>query len=303
VEYNQVVNPILVCLAILASATSLAQQPTTTPPANTGIHSPEINTTLMETTFLVSGPSSKSGEEGKARCGTGFVMMRLSKPETDIGQHVLVTAKHVFEDIAGDTATLLLRTRNAAGDVATLPLQLKIRANGKALYTEHPTADVAAIDLSPPANTIIYQMGSMITTPNWLASDQFLEDIGMHPGDELLTLGYPMCFAANDAGYSILRSGKIASYPIIPLKKSGRILYDFRVYPGNSGGPVYFSFSERLYRKTLQLGTEYQKIFGLVTSKADPVNDVDPSLGVIVPSIYIKETIDKLAGFEFKSHD
>jgi hypothetical protein len=103
-----------------------------------------------------------------------------------------------------------------------------------------------------------------------------------------------MCFAANDAGYSVLRSGKLASYPILPLRKAGKILYDFRVYPGDSGGP---------YKHQMNFGVTYQKLFGLVTQQANPINDVDPSLGVIVPAIYIKETIDKLAGFVYKTHD
>jgi hypothetical protein len=42
----------------------------------------------------------------------------------------------------------------------------------------------------------------------------------------------------------------------------------------------------------------YQKLFGLVVQKADPVGDADPFIAVIVPSIYIKETIDILSGFE-----
>lgn len=293
----------LACLAILASTLCLAQQTPSTPPVYDATHAPEINTTLMETTFLISGPSSRPGEETKSRCGTGFVMMRQGKPDTDVGLWVLITAKHVFEDIRGDTATVGLRMRNTNRDTMVAPLSLKIRDNGKSLYAEHPTADVAAIDVPFQDKTIIYELASGIATPNWLASDQFLDDIGIHPGDELLTLGYPFCMPANDAGYPVLRSGKIASYPILPLAKSGKILYDFRVYPGNSGGPVYFSYLDRPYKGKIQLGTMYQKLFGLVTQQASPINDVDPSLGIIVPSIYIKQTIDKLAGFEFKAHD
>jgi hypothetical protein len=257
----------------------------------------------METTFLIVGPSSKQGEETKSRCGTGFVMMRLAKEGSTAAQWVLITAKHVFEDIRGDTATINMRMRSAGGDIVTVPYSVKLRDKGKTLYTEHATEDVAAIDIPFERNTILYQLDSGTPTPNWLASDQFLEDIAIHPGDELLTLGYPMCFAANDAGYPVLRSGKLASYPILPLRKAGKILYDFRVYPGNSGGPVYLAYSERPYKHQMNFGMTYQKLFGLVTQQAGPINDVDPSLGVIVPAIYIKETIDKLAGFEFKAHD
>jgi hypothetical protein len=290
-------------LALSLGLPIFAQQ--TIPPSSNvheSPHSPEINTTLMETTFLISGPSSRANEQDKLRFGTGFVMMRRTKQDSDVGQYVLVTAKHVFEDIKGDTATLMLRKQNSVGDAERFPFPISIRDKGRNLYTEHPVADVAVIDVSLPIDSIVVKLGSEVTNIDWLATDVFLEGIKIHPGDELSCLGYPLGLAWNDAGYPILRSGKIASYPIIPLKKATKIAYDFRVEDGNSGGPVYFSFTGRPYKDKLpfpQIVT-YQKVLGLVTQKVNPVGDIDPSIGIIVPSIYIKETIDLLAGFESK---
>jgi hypothetical protein len=263
-------------------------------------HSPEINTTLMETTFLVSGPSARAGEQDKDRFGVGFVLLRHVKQDSDETRYVLVTAKHVFEDIRGDTAILLLRKRNLVGDPVPFPFPISIRDKGKNLYTGNLDADVAVIDVALPKDSIVVQLGPEITNINWLATDEFLKDIKIHPGDELSCLGFPLGLAGSDADYPVLRSGKIASYPIIPLKKARRIAYDFHVEAGNSGGPVYFSFNYRPYKDVLSFGLTYQKIFGLVTEKVNPVGDVDPSIGIIVPSIYIKETIDLLAGFESK---
>jgi hypothetical protein len=186
------------------------------------------------------------------------------------------------------------------------PFPLRIRDKDKPLYTAHPTADVAVIDLTLPNDSIIAQRGSNVTNVNWLATDEFLASIDIHPGDELLCLGYPLGLAANEAGYPILRGGKIASYPVIPLKKVHSILYDFQVQPGNSGAPVYFSFTGRIRKDHLPpFGTvvTYQKLIGLVTQKVDPVGNIDPFIGLIVPSIYIKETIDQLSGFESKIVD
>jgi hypothetical protein len=64
-----------------------------------------------------------------------------------------------------------------------------------------------------------------------------------------------MGLAANDAGYAILGSGKIASYPITPLKKANKILYRFQVQPGNSGGPVYLAFAGRPFKDKIPFGT------------------------------------------------
>lgn len=297
---------VLLCVAVILvglSVLSLGQQPQATPgtsPAQSpDQNAPEISTTLMETTYLIKGPSAKPGEEGKERVGTGFIMARRTKPNSDIGVYVLITAKHVFEDIRGDEAIVLLRKRNADGDAVQLPITLKIRAKGKNLFTEHPTADVVAIDVDVPTDSIIAQLNGQIASVDFLATNSFLKDIAIHPGDELLCLGYPFGRLANDAGYPILRAGKIASYPIIPLEKSSPLLYDFRVEPGNSGGPVYLEYLDRPYQGKFSpfRKVTYQKIFGLVTKKADPIGNEDPYLGVIVPSIYIKETIDRLAGF------
>ena len=296
----------LIVLLVLLPAHALAQQSQTvpgasaTPPATT--RSPEINTLLMESTFLVKGPSAKVGEEDKERTGTCFIMARRLKADSDEGVYVLITAKHVFEDIRGDQATVVLRKRNTIGDPIPLPFLLKIRDRGRKLYTEHASADVAAIDVDLPSESIMAQLEGNIATPNWFATDDFLKDIAIHPGDELLSLGYPFGLQANDAGYAVLRSGKIASYPIIPQKRVPPILYDFRVLPGNSGGPVYFEYADRLYKGTYSpfKRVTFQKIFGLVTSMVNPIQNTDPSIGLIVPSVFIKETIDQLAGFESK---
>jgi len=159
---------------------------------------------------------------------------------------------------------------------------------------------VLLIDIPIPVDSTIGMNLSFTTNIKWLASDQFLENLAIHPGDELQCLGYPLQLTSNDARYPILRSGKIASYPVIPQKTAKQILFDFRVYPGNSGGPVYFSYSQRLFKGTYRIDQHmtYQKILGLVSQMAGPVHQKDPSVGIIVPAIFIKETIDALAGFE-----
>jgi S1-C subfamily serine protease len=297
-------------IVTLIAAQQIVSAQQATPPAtpqvapnDNQLHSPEINTTLMETTFLITGPSARAGEEGRFTFGTGFVMLRHVKDDSNTGQHILVTAKHVLDAIKGEIAMITLRRRGTGGDAEPLLHPLRIRDKDTNLYVTHPTADVAVIDVRLPPNAIVVQRGSEVTNIDWLATDEFLEEIAIHPGDELLCLGYPLGLVANDAGYPILRGGRIASYPVIPLKKANRILFDFPVQPGNSGGPVYFSFTGRIRKDHLPpFGTlvTYQKVMGLVTQKVDRVGNIDPFIGLIVPSVYIKETIDKLAGFEWK---
>ena len=214
---------ILFLLALLLGGPAFAQQPSSEGTEKLP-KSPEINTALMETTFRIFGPSARAGEAGHVRFGTGFIILRPIAKDSDTGQFVLVTAKHVFEDINGDTATLLLRKDDASGNAQPLPIAVKIRDGGKQLFTAHPTEDVAAIDVNLPVESTVVKLGgTQITNVNWLATDDFLQNISLHPGDELSCLGF-FDVSSNSADYPILRSGKIASYPILPLEKVGKIL-------------------------------------------------------------------------------
>ena len=92
-------------------------------------------------------------------------------------------------------------------------------------------------------------------TTRLLADYDVFTKFEIHPGDELFCLGFPLAQGSNDAGFPILRSGKIASFPVIPAKIVKTFLFDFEVFSGNSGGPVYFAQSGRTYRGALRSGT------------------------------------------------
>jgi hypothetical protein len=75
------------------------------------------------------------------------------------------------------------------------------------------------------------------------------------------------------------------------------LLFDFHVFEGNSGGPVYFSYPTRWFDGNLHAGP-IQGIVGLVTQQeysALPNYRNEPlGIGVVVPSSFIRETIDLL---------
>jgi hypothetical protein len=85
----------------------------------------EVNTVLMETTFLITGPSKAS--PGKISTGTGFL---VGKPSTDgtASYFVLVTAAHVFDDIDGDIATINPRVKQLDGSYLVDLRAVQIRA-------------------------------------------------------------------------------------------------------------------------------------------------------------------------------
>lgn len=127
----------------------------------------------------------------------------------------------------------------------------------------------------------------------------------MHPGDVLSCLGYPYGAEANESGFPILRSGQIASYPLTPTTKIQTFLFDFRVFGGNSGGPVYFVSSNRTYGGTTKLGETIQVLAGLVSqeklveeeirSLTETRRSKQPlSLAVVVHAALIREAIELL---------
>lgn len=179
-------------------------------------------------------------------------------------------------------------------------MQVKIRNGKSPLYVRHQDADVAAMYVRLPVNMIT---GGILGT-QLLADDEVLRKLAIHPGDHISALGFPLGLEANEAGFPVLRSGKIASYPLPPTTETKTFLFDFRVFKGNSGGPVYVAESTRFYDGALHSGP-YQFIMGIVTKETIvtekikgvyAVREETYQLGLaeVVHATLIKETIDLL---------
>jgi hypothetical protein len=244
----------------------------------------DMNTMLMETTFRIQGP--KKGTPNAISFGTGFL---VGKPTSDNSKafYVLITAAHVLDGIDGDDATLMLREKQRDGNYLEKPWNVKIRNANVALYVKHNEVDAAAIYLSMPDKLDITMLPMGL-----LSDDKMLHDFEIHPGDQLFCLGFPL-FVSSESGFPILRSGTIASYPLIPTKIHKNILFDFRIYEGNSGGPVYFIDRGRTYKGNTHLGETIQFIVGLVTSQlgSKAYNGQMIQMAAVVPSSFILETI------------
>jgi len=250
----------------------------------------ELNTLLMNCTFKV---------EGDKRLGTAFIIGRPMRSDPKRAYYVLLTANHVLDTIKSDVATLHLRVKTEKS-YRRLPTPLKIRHAGRPLWVKHPEVDVAAMYVSLPD-----EVQFDLLPHAFLATDTIFKQFEIHPGDQLFSLGYPYGAEANDVGFPILRSGHIASYPLLPIKLVKKYLFDFQVFGGNSGGPVYFVESNRRYGGTTHLGETIQFIAGLVseerivrervTTLAETRETKYPlALAVVVHAQYILETIELL---------
>ncbi|MFH1919164.1 MAG: trypsin-like peptidase domain-containing protein, partial [Planctomycetota bacterium] len=255
-----------------------------------GPSSVELNTILMRSTFKIAGGDT---------LGTAFLVGRPTPDVPNKQFYVLVTAAHVLSEIKGDKAVLFLRQRQGE-DFVKLEHPIQIRRKGKALWTQHPEVDVAVMYVGLPEEADV-----QLLPMSFLVTDRHLVELEIHPGDTLSCLGFPFGAEANEAGFPILRSGQIASYPLTPTAKVKSFLFDFRVFGGNSGGPVYFTQVSRTYGGSTRLGQTLQFVAGLVSQQRFVEEEIHSlsetrrakhplSLAVVIHADLIRETIESL---------
>jgi S1-C subfamily serine protease len=212
---------------------------------------------------------------------------------------VLITAAHVLNDMIGPSVVLVMRRKLPDGSWQEAPIAVPIQSGGRPLWVRHPRADVAAINLPP----VPEEVKPVILNMDFLATDQMLEKFEVHPGDELNVLGFPLGYS-HTGGFPVLRSGKIASFPLVPTSQNTYFLLDFRVFKGNSGGPVYLVQMGRAFGGNYNFQS-VQFLAGLVSEEVSAteqfqglyenrVESYPLGLAKIVPAPYISETIKLL---------
>jgi hypothetical protein len=237
----------------------------------------------MQATVQIEQPY----KDGGRIVGTGFL---LSAATTDGAPGtLLVTANHVLADMPQSEAQIGYRTHDPGGGWRYTPAPLTIRTpDGAPRWTRHPSQDVAVMRIVAPP-----EYARAAIPANYLAGESDAES-SLTPGEELFVLGLPRGLAANNAGFPILRSGRVASYPVSP-KTSPTFLLDFSVFPGNSGGPVFLT--RDLQRASTR--ASHPVIAGILTQQVQ-LNDERLEIGIVVHARYIAETIDLIEGVHLR---
>lgn len=232
---------------------------------------------IIQATVQLEQPSA----EGQRTIGTGFLISASSADGTPT--IVLVTANHVLAKMPAAEARIGYRSLGADGTWRYAPAPLKIRdPDGQPLWTRHPSQDVAVLKIVAPPEYARAAIPSGYLAPK-TGGD-------LIPGDELMVLGFPRGVAANNAGFPILRSGRVASYPVSP-DVAPTFLLDFSVFPGNSGGPVFIT--SHLSRASSAPGKP--RIAGLLVQQVQ-LEDERLEIGIVTHARYIRETIELAAG-------
>lgn len=228
--------------------------------------------------------------DGTRTVGTGFL---ISDPTPDgKPRTVLITANHVLTGMPGAVARIGYRIENADGSWNYSPQPLKIRDTaGHELWTHHPSRDVAAIVITAPP-----EFAKAAIPAGYLATDETFTRYQVEAGDEMMALGFPRGLAANQAGFPILRSGRVASYPVAPAKIFPTFLLDFAVFAGNSGGPVFMTDQDHRRSGAGAAAAPDQEpafIAGLLTQQVE-LNKERLEIGIVTHAKFIRETLARL---------
>jgi S1-C subfamily serine protease len=250
----------------------------------------DLSTFLMKSTFKI---------EGQESMGTCFIIGEPLKEDPNKARFVLVTANHVLQKAKGDKVILHLRKKT--GDMfSRVKYPITIRHDTKEMWIKHPEVDIGAMYVQLPKDIDI----ALLPT-SFLADDDILGKYEVRPGDTVFALGFPLGQESNSAGFPILRMGTISIYAIIPTKTNKTFLFDFEVFQGNSGGPVFLVQENRIYgggthpgivRLILGLVSEQRKLdIHVLTPSEASIREYPLKLGVVIHASFIKEIIELLS--------
>jgi S1-C subfamily serine protease len=242
----------------------------------------DFTTAMIQATVPVAQTAG-----GFGTVGTGVL---VSDPASDgTPRIVLVTARHVIQNIGGSQLQLGFRLQGADGAWRKQWQAEPTEADGQLLWARHPVYDVAVLPVSVPP-----EVAAMAIPLSWFADADTFDREQTGPGDPVEILGYPQGFASDGRGFPILRVGHLASYPLTPAS-DGTFLVDFPVTSGNSGGPAFIS--RRIGRHPDVVGAlgpqPDEFVAGIVSQQIVPGGQ-SISLGLVVHALYVRQTLQIL---------
>ena len=227
----------------------------------------DLSVDLIKATVQLEQPLGN----GKRTVGTGFL---IEAPTPDgRSRTVLVTAAHVLDRMPALEARIGYRVQGSDGAWRYDPQPLSIRDDDRdPKWTRHPTRDIAAIVIKAPD-----EFARAAIPLSWLAEDETFTRYGLGPGDEMMALGFPRGLSANQAGFPILRSGRVASYPLAPSSAFPTFLLDFRVFAGAAETQ------------------EVQFVAGILTQQVE-LSGERLEIGIVTHARFVRETVALIDG-------
>ena len=242
---------------------------------------PDFNDQLFEAVYRVVGADGD--------IATGFFVTCNSD---STNSSVLITARHVFDNIESDSASIYLRRKNTEDSFELFAYTFPVRDNGAPLFVVHPdsTIDIAALRVPLPAGFDVRVVGL-----SFLADSADFGKYDIKAGTPISFLGYPNGMAMESSDYALLRRGAIASHPVDPMTP---YLIDGLIFRGNSGSPVLVDPGTAVIKGKLM--TLPPRVIGLVVNvrvAREGETGAEPMylhIGRVVPSTRVLELLQMI---------
>jgi hypothetical protein len=211
--------------------------------------------------------------------GTGFVIARRdSRPP------VLVTSTHVLETIGRGPLLVGARVPNANGESPDIVLiQFQPQPGNERFFVRHPRLDLAAFVLNLPPD-----VAASANVPTFLNERSIAtRSSALRTGAEVSFLGFPDVLPGTAGAFPVLRTGRVASYPVGTAGAKGLFVINADVYPGDSGAPVFANGRGG-----------HPKLVGMIIRRVGLERRAFSHLAIAVEASAISETLQLLAARE-----
>jgi V8-like Glu-specific endopeptidase len=149
--------------------------------------------------------------------GTGFLVFRPNKPESNEGKVFLITNKHVLnpDPEKRDKATkitLHLNIQNENNNIVKQKVEMPTNIGSSKSFREHPSEDVDVIAFDITQLLVEYpSIKIQIATYEMLLTPDKIKDWDIKVGDPINVIGYPAGVRHRMTNFPIIRSGIISS--------------------------------------------------------------------------------------------
>jgi hypothetical protein len=212
---------------------------------------------------------------------TGFVINRRDPGAPGGVAPVVVTSMHVLKTAGRGPLAIAVRLPGSGTEPEIAVIRMQPARGKDQFYVRHPQHDVAAFEMHLPA-----QLTGLVTMPSFLNERALAGgDKAPRAGAEVFFLGFPDVMPGTAGAFPVLRSGRIASYPVSARPASGYFLINADVYPGDSGAPVFAA--GRGGRPEL---------IGMIVRRVGADDRAFSHLAIAVGTGAIRETLEMLSG-------
>jgi hypothetical protein len=149
--------------------------------------------------------------------GTGFLVFRPNKTESNEGKAFLITNKHVLnpDPEKRDRATkvtLHINIQNENNNIVKQKAEIPTNIGSSKSFREHPSEDVDVIAFDIRQLLVEYPSIKMQTaTYEMLLTPDKIKDWDIKSGDQINVIGYPAGIRHRMTNFPIIRSGIISS--------------------------------------------------------------------------------------------